>query len=164
MIVGVEQGLDLAVGARPFSAAITASPDSGAPLSTSTRPSPVEKAVTLAPPASITARFPVSLVTGCCAFEQPREPTVRAHPRPRPSIRLFYLRRASRANCSRSPRWCRCCRRSDPVPDPPSAAASDAGWRWACAPAAPGAGRPASACRCRRRRSGSESGSCCAGC
>ena len=59
VIVGVEEGLDLGAGARFFSAAITLSPDFGAPLSTSTRPSPVENASTLLPPPSTTASLSV---------------------------------------------------------------------------------------------------------
>ena len=69
----VEQAsVTLALGARLFSAAITASPDFGAPLSTTTKPSPVEKAVTLAPPASITASVSVSLVTPAAGALQQR--------------------------------------------------------------------------------------------
>src|SRR5277367_300136 len=55
----------LAPAATFLSPAITWSPDLGAPLSTSTKPSPVERAVTFAPPPSITDKVPVSLVADC---------------------------------------------------------------------------------------------------
>ena len=104
----------------------------GAPLSTSTSPSPVEKASDIRAAPSITAILSVRRLLR----ENPRRGPQAE--RARHSALQYDLCRFT----LHSLQSCRCCRRTCRVPPPPSAAASGADSRSACAPAAPGAGRP----------------------